>query len=104
MLINLIAHIESEQNCNSLKWSYKRWRAQGLGIYPNWALLGYMFEPTAEDDYHKWVIVEAEADVPRAMAEALRSGKLGVMDYYNMQNVVSDTEMRRAIARDEDKQ
>ena len=49
-------------------------------------------------------VVEAEADVPRAMAEALRSGKLGVMDYYNMQNVVSDTEMRRAIARDEDKQ
>lgn len=41
MLINLIAHIESEQNCNSLKWSFKRWRAQGLGIYPNWALFGY---------------------------------------------------------------
>lgn len=41
MLINLIAHIESEQNCNSLKWSFKRWRAQGLGIYPNWALFDY---------------------------------------------------------------
>ena len=43
-------------------------------------------------------VVEAEAEVPRAMAEALRSGKLGVMDYYQMQNVVSDTHMRDAIA------
>ena len=43
-------------------------------------------------------VVEAEAEVPKAMAEALRSGKLGVMDYYNMQNVVSDTRMRDAIA------
>ena len=43
-------------------------------------------------------VVEAEAEVPRAMAEALRSGKLGVMDYYQMQNVVSDTRMREAIA------
>lgn len=43
-------------------------------------------------------VVEAEAEVPRAMAEALRNGKLGVMDYYQMQNVVSDTRMRDAIA------
>ena len=43
-------------------------------------------------------VVEAEAEVPRAMAEALKSGKLGVMDYYQMQNVVSDTHMRDAIA------
>lgn len=43
-------------------------------------------------------VVEAEAEVPKAMAEALRSGKLGVMDYYQMQNVVSDTHMREAIA------
>ena len=44
-------------------------------------------------------MVEAEAEVPRAMAEALREGKLGVMDYYNMQNVISDTRMRDSIAR-----
>ena len=43
-------------------------------------------------------VVEAEADVPKAMAQALREGKLGVMDYYQMQNVISDTEMRRSIA------
>ncbi|MBR5115166.1 MAG: flotillin-like protein FloA [Oscillospiraceae bacterium] len=43
-------------------------------------------------------VVEAEAEVPKAMATALREGKLGVMDYYNMQNVISDTAMRKSIA------
>ena len=43
-------------------------------------------------------VVEAEAEVPKAMAEALRNGKLGVMDYYQMQNVISDTNMLEAIA------
>ena len=44
-------------------------------------------------------VVEAEADVPKAMAQALREGKLGVMDYYNMQNINADTQMRESIAR-----
>jgi len=43
-------------------------------------------------------VVEAEAEVPLAMSAALREGKLGVMDYYNMMNVVSDTQMRHSIA------
>jgi uncharacterized protein YqfA (UPF0365 family) len=43
-------------------------------------------------------VVEAEAEVPRAMAAALREGKLGVMDYYNMRNVIADTDMRNSIA------
>lgn len=43
-------------------------------------------------------VVEAEAEVPKAMAQALREGKLGVMDYYNMQNIISDTDMRKFIA------
>ena len=44
-------------------------------------------------------VVEAEADVPRAMADALRSGKLGVLDYYQMKNVMADTDMRESIAK-----
>lgn len=44
-------------------------------------------------------VVEAEAKVPLAMAEALREGKLGVMDYYQMQNTIADTEMRSGIAK-----
>jgi uncharacterized protein YqfA (UPF0365 family) len=44
-------------------------------------------------------VVEAEAQVPLAMAQALREGKLGVMDYYNLKNVVADTDMRSSISR-----
>ena len=44
-------------------------------------------------------VVEAQAAVPIAMATALKEGKLGVMDYYNLMNVQSDTEMRKAISR-----
>lgn len=43
-------------------------------------------------------VVEAQAEVPHAMAEALKSGKLGVMDYYNMMNIQSDTEMRKSVS------
>jgi uncharacterized protein YqfA (UPF0365 family) len=43
-------------------------------------------------------VVESEAQIPMAIAEAFRSGKLGVLDYYNMQNVQADTGMRKAIA------
>ena len=49
-------------------------------------------------------VVEAEAEVPRAMADALKNGKLGVMDYYKMQNVISDTQMRNSIAGADEKQ
>ncbi|SMO50352.1 flotillin-like protein FloA [Melghirimyces algeriensis] len=47
-------------------------------------------------------VVEAEAMVPQAMAEALRAGKLGVMDYYNMQNVMADTDMRKSISKNDE--
>ena len=43
-------------------------------------------------------VVEAEAQVPLAMAEAFRSGNLGIMDYYKMQNISADTRMRDQIA------
>ncbi len=44
-------------------------------------------------------VVEAEAEVPKALAQALREGKLGVMDYYTMQNIQSDTQMRGSISK-----
>ena len=44
-------------------------------------------------------VVEAQAEVPRAMATALREGKMGVMDYYQMQNTIADTTMREAISK-----
>ena len=45
-------------------------------------------------------VVEAEAEVPRALAEALRTGKIGVMDYYQLQNIQADTAMREAFGRE----
>jgi len=44
-------------------------------------------------------VVEAQAEVPHALAVALKEGRMGVMDYYNMNNVMADTEMRETIAK-----
>src|SRR5665648_876953 len=46
----------------------------------------------------KTPIVAAEAEVTKAIAEALRTGKLGVMDYYNLENIMADTSMRDSIS------
>ena len=43
-------------------------------------------------------VIDAEAQVPKAIADAFKKGQLGIMDYYRMQNVQADTEMRTAIA------
>ncbi|NMB45204.1 MAG: flotillin-like protein FloA [Firmicutes bacterium] len=45
-------------------------------------------------------VVEAEAEVPLALAEALKQGRMGVMDYYTMRNLLADTDMRESIARE----
>jgi uncharacterized protein YqfA (UPF0365 family) len=43
-------------------------------------------------------LVEAEAEIPKAMADAFRTGKLGILDYYRLKNVQADTDMRESIA------
>ena len=43
-------------------------------------------------------VILAEAEVPKAIAEAFRSGNLGIMDYYKFQNIEADTDMRSSIA------
>lgn len=48
-------------------------------------------------------VVEAEAQVPLALSESLKNGKLGVMDYYNMQNIAADTQMRQSFGQPADK-
>lgn len=52
----------------------------------------------AKEHEMRAAVVEAEAEVPKAMAYALREGKLGIMDYYDMQNVIADTSMRSSIS------
>jgi uncharacterized protein YqfA (UPF0365 family) len=54
----------------------------------------------AEIQKNRAQVVLAEAEIPKAMAEAFRSGNLGIMDYYKMRNVQSDTAMRESIAGD----
>jgi len=55
-------------------------------------------EMTARTQEMKAKVVEAEAQVPKAMAQAFRDGNMGIMDYYKMENIKSDTGMRDAIA------
>ncbi len=58
-------------------------------------------EHIADIQKNRALVVLAEAEVPRAMAEAFRSGNMGIMDYYRMKNVVADTSMRQSIAGDD---
>jgi len=62
-------------------------------------------EMVAEVQAMRAKLVEAEAQVPLALAEALKAGRLGVMDYYNMKNILADTDMRSSISKitEEDK-
>jgi uncharacterized protein YqfA (UPF0365 family) len=55
-------------------------------------------EYKAEEQKNRALVVLAEAEVPKAMAEAFRSGNMGIMDYYRMKNVVADTSMRDSIS------
>lgn len=55
-------------------------------------------ENKSETQKMRALVTEAEAEVPKAIAEAFRSGKLGIMDYYNMKNIMADTDMRESIA------
>lgn len=57
----------------------------------------------AEEQKNRALVVLAEAEVPKAMAEAFRQGNLGIMDYYRMKNVVADTSMRESISHDSGK-
>lgn len=60
-------------------------------------------EMKAKVEDMKAKVVEAEAQVPLALAESLRSGKMGFMDYYKMQNIQADTSMRESISGDKQK-
>jgi uncharacterized protein YqfA (UPF0365 family) len=59
-------------------------------------------ENVAKQAENRALVVLAEAEVPKAMADALRNGNFGVMDYYRLKNVQADTNMRDAIARPSD--
>ena len=58
-------------------------------------------EMKAKAEEARAYVIQAEAEVPKAMAEAFRSGNLGIMDYYRMKNIQADTDMRESIAQPE---
>lgn len=57
-------------------------------------------EMKAKTQEMRALVISAEAEVPKALAEALKNGKMGVMDYYNMLNLQADTAMRNTISGD----
>jgi uncharacterized protein YqfA (UPF0365 family) len=56
-------------------------------------------EMIAQIEENRSKVVEAEAEVPQAIAHAFRNGKLGLMDYYRLRNLQADTDMRSSIAK-----
>ena len=60
-------------------------------------------EYAAEEQKNRALVVLAEAEVPKAMADSFRKGNLGIMDYYRMKNIQADTSMRSSIAGDEER-
>lgn len=60
--------------------------------------VAYEQEMKAKAEEARAKVIEAESQIPQAIAEAFRSGNLGIMDYYKLQNIQADTEMRESIA------
>ena len=56
-------------------------------------------EMKAKVEEMKALVIQAEAEVPKALAKALNNGKMGIMDYYNMKNLQADTDMRTALSK-----
>jgi uncharacterized protein YqfA (UPF0365 family) len=72
--------------------------AQAKAAERQYSALAAEQEQKAETQAMRAKVVEAEAQIPEAIAEAFRSGNLGVMDYYKLNNIKADTEMRGAIS------
>ncbi len=73
--------------------------AQAKAAERRFAALAREQEMKAQVQEMRAHVVEAEAEVPKAMAHALREGKMGVMDYYNLKNIKADTDMRDSIGK-----
>ncbi len=82
-----MAQAEADKNIAQAKAAERRFAAQAREQ-----------EMMADVQEMRARVVEAEAEVPKALADALRQGKLGVLDYYNMQNLLADTRMRESIS------
>jgi uncharacterized protein YqfA (UPF0365 family) len=75
--------------------------AQAKAAERRFAALAHEQEMKAQVEEMRARVVEAEAEVPKALATALKEGKLGVMDYYSMRNLLADTQMRESLSKPE---
>jgi len=94
---NVGAHLEADQAEADLKVAQARAETRRA------MAIAEEQEKTALVEEMRAKVVEAEAEVPLAMAEAFRSGNIGVMDYYSMKNIQADTNMRSSISEGKDK-
>jgi len=90
---NIGAKLQTEQASADLKV------AQAKAEERRAMAVAYEQEMRAKAQEARSKVIEAEAQIPLAMAEAFRSGNLGIMDYYKMQNMQADTSMRESIAK-----
>ena len=90
---NIGAKLQTEQASADLKV------AQAKAEERRAMAVAYEQEMKAKAQEARAKVIEAEAEIPKAMAEAFRSGNLGIMDYYKMQNIKADTDMRDSIAK-----
>jgi uncharacterized protein YqfA (UPF0365 family) len=91
-IANVGAHLEAERAETDMK--QRRAEAEGRRAMAHAAEQ----EMRARVQEMQAKVVEAQAEVPMAIAQALREGNLGVMDFYRMQNVLADTSMRESLA------
>ncbi len=90
---NIGAKLQTEQASADLKV------AQAKAEERRAMAVAYEQEMKAKAQEARAKVIEAEAEIPKAIAEAFRGGNLGIMDYYKMQNIQADTQMRDSIAK-----
>ena len=90
---NIGAKLQMEQATADLKV------AQAMAEERRAAAVALEQEMIAKAQEARAKVIEAEAQIPMAMAEAFRNGKLGIMDYYKMENIQADTAMRESLGK-----
>ena len=94
---NIGAHLQTDQaEADTKRYQAEAEKRRALAVAQE-------AEYKAEASKNRALVILAEAEVPKAMAEAFRSGNMGIMDYYRMQNVIADTSMRSSVASDDKK-
>ena len=91
---NIGAHLQTDQaEADTKRYQAEAEKRRALAVAQE-------AEYVAEAGKNRALVILAEAEVPKAMAEAFRSGNMGIMDYYRMQNVIADTSMRSSVSGD----